>query len=96
MGHEYHEMPGLGDVHFLKVGEDSVAAIAPPPMESIPPHWETYFEVAEHDASCAKIKELGGSIMADPFDIPPGRMAVAADPAGGIFAIIKPVEAPTG
>ncbi len=92
MNQECHEMPGLGNVHFLRVGEESVAAIAPPPMEGVSPHWETYFAVADCDASCAMVTELGGSIVLNPFDIPPGRMAVATDPAGATFAIIKPAK----
>jgi uncharacterized protein len=37
----------------------------------------------------AKITELGGSVLAGPFDTPVGRIAVAADPQGSVFSIIQ-------
>jgi predicted enzyme related to lactoylglutathione lyase len=56
----------------------------------MPPHWVVYFAVADCDASAAKITELGGTVVVPPMDIPTvGRFAVATDPAGAAFAIIK-------
>ena len=92
MGHGTREMPGLGSVDFLKVGDDDVAAIVLPPTEGISPHWQINFTVADCDATSAQIKELGGAIIVEPFDIPPGRLAVATDPSGGEFAIIGLAE----
>jgi hypothetical protein len=54
-----------------------------------------YFAVDDADASAAKITELGGTILVPPFDVPTvGRIAVAQDPQGGTFSIIKPVPQP--
>ena len=39
------------------------------------------------DASAAKAVELGGSVIAAPFDTPMSRMAVLADPHGVAFSI---------
>ena len=39
------------------------------------------------DASAAKAVELGGSVIAPPFDTPMSRMAVLADPHGVAFSI---------
>jgi predicted enzyme related to lactoylglutathione lyase len=94
--HEFFENPQLGEIAFLKVGEDGVASTMPPPMECIAAHWDIYFPVVDADASAAKIKELGGSIMVEPFDTGHGRLATASDPAGGIFSIIALSEPPTG
>lgn len=56
----------------------------------VPPHWLVYFAVADCDASAKKIKQLGGKISMEPSDIPQiGRFAMAQDPQGAMFAIIK-------
>jgi uncharacterized protein len=57
----------------------------------IPPHWLTYFEVADVDASAAKAKELGGSVVVAPMAIPgTGRFSVIQDSGGATFAIYEP------
>lgn len=56
----------------------------------VPPHWLTYFVVEDTDTAVEKIKKLGGTVTMGPQDIPEiGRFAVAIDPQGGAFAIIK-------
>ena len=51
-------------------------------MPGVPNHWHVYFAVADADAAAAKVTELGGSVLVEPFDTPVGRMAVVARPAG--------------
>jgi predicted enzyme related to lactoylglutathione lyase len=54
----------------------------------IPPHWNIYIAVDNVDATAKKITELGGKFMAEPFDVMDlGRMAIATDPEGAMFAI---------
>ena len=60
-----------------------------PPMPEIPPHWSIYFASADVDADAATTKQLGGTVMVEPFDIPVGRMAVLADPQGAVFNLIQ-------
>jgi predicted enzyme related to lactoylglutathione lyase len=55
----------------------------------IPPHWMVHFAVADCDAAAARAAELGGQVRVPPTDVPPGRFAVIADPAGAVFTIIK-------
>jgi uncharacterized protein len=58
----------------------------PPP----PSHWTTYMAVDNADETVAKIKENGGSIKQEPFDVPGvGRMAFGSDPSRAPFAIIQ-------
>lgn len=57
----------------------------PPEM---PDSWSVYFAVADCDAAAAKVAELGGSVIMDPTDIPPGRFAVCSDPQGATFQIM--------
>jgi predicted enzyme related to lactoylglutathione lyase len=61
-------------------------------MKDMPPNWTGYICVDDCDAAAAKVKGLGGSVMNPPMDIPGiGRFAVVADPAGAVFAIMKPI-----
>jgi predicted enzyme related to lactoylglutathione lyase len=56
--------------------------------QGVPPHWLTYISVASADESAAKAKELGGTVIMDPFDVfDAGRMALVEDPTGAKFAI---------
>ena len=54
-----------------------------------PSHWMTYFAVEDCDATCEKLKELGGKVCVPPTDIPKGRFSVVEDPQGAIFTVIK-------
>lgn len=54
-----------------------------------PPLWMVYFAVADADASTARLKELGGSVSAPPFDTSVGKIAVVADPQGAMFSLIQ-------
>ncbi|GAA3026422.1 VOC family protein [Streptosporangium longisporum] len=56
------------------------------------PHWLSYFEVADCDASVARVRELGGDVVAPAVDIEGvGRFAVLTDPHGARFAVIASV-----
>jgi predicted enzyme related to lactoylglutathione lyase len=57
-----------------------------------PPFWLPYFTVASCDAAVAKARELGGEVLAGPFDLPdppPSRIAVVSDPQGAAFAVFE-------
>ncbi len=56
---------------------------------AVPPHWGSYFEVADCDATVAKALELGGSVTRPAADMPFGRHAGLADPQGALFSVIK-------
>src|SRR4051794_29492101 len=61
------------------------------PDPSVPPPWQPYVAVGDPDATTAEAKELGGSVLAEPMDVPKvGRIAVLSDPQGAVFGIIKP------
>ena len=44
-----------------------------------------YFGVADAAAACARVVELGGSVIRDPWDSEFGRFAQVTDPLGGLF-----------
>ena len=60
-----------------------------PEWGDVRPHWMAYIHVADVDATAAKIKEHGGKLCVPPTDIAVGRFAVAEDPTGAVFSIIK-------
>ncbi|MCX4765529.1 VOC family protein [Streptomyces sp. NBC_01275] len=53
------------------------------------PHWMTYFEAADTDASLALVTDLGGRVLAPARDSAHGRVATVADPEGARFALIE-------
>jgi hypothetical protein len=65
---------------------DSVSFLPP----DVPSHWEVYFDVADVDASLARVVELGGTIDRAAEDTPYGRMATVTDPTGAVFNLLKP------
>jgi hypothetical protein len=78
----------------FQAGEAMVGGTTPPMMEGVPNHWHVYFSVGDADATVAKIAELGGTILVPPFDTPVGRIAVAQDPQGAVFSILKSADQP--
>jgi hypothetical protein len=91
---------GPGNIYTIfKLGNDDVAAAytLQPEMKTagIPPNWMIYVRVADADQAAAKTASLGGKVERPPFDVGPnGRMAVLADPTGGMFCVWQPLEHP--
>jgi uncharacterized protein len=79
--------PGRYFVAQLR-GKD-VAGVGSQPEGAPPtPVWNTYVWVESADEAAAKVKEAGGSVLMDPFDVSDaGRMAVLADPSGAVFCV---------
>ena len=54
----------------------------------VPPHWNSYVSVESADRAAARAKELGGTVILEPFDVmEAGRMAFIQDPTGAIFGV---------
>lgn len=74
---------------IAKKGDNDAAAIYQ--NKEVPPSWLSYVCVDSADNTAAKVKELGGKTVTDPFDVfDIGRMVVAADPEGAHFALWQP------
>ena len=59
-----------------------------PEQKGMPPHWTAYVAVESADAAAEKAKQLGGTVVAPPFDVfDAGRMAVLQDPSGAFFSV---------
>jgi len=85
-------VPGSGPYTMLRVGADAVAALYGV-QEGRPAAWLAYVTVADADATAARAKELGATLISEPFDVmTAGRMAVIQDPQGAVLAIWQPGE----
>lgn len=93
LGWEYNDIP-LGDGNhysMARVDGHDVAAITPMPPGGEVTHWNCYVSVADVDATAARAKELGATLIAEPFDVfDSGRMAIFADPQGAILSVWQP------
>jgi uncharacterized protein len=76
----------------LKVGDSIVGGMGGLPASvpaEVPPHWETYFGVADTDATVAQLTTLGGGVLREAADSPYGRMAQVIDDQGVPFSVIS-------
>ena len=80
---------GGGEYTLLRAAGQDVGGSMRPMMEGVPNHWHVYFAVADVDGSVAKVKDLGGQAIAEPFDTPIGKMAVVQDPQGAVFSLFQ-------
>jgi predicted enzyme related to lactoylglutathione lyase len=94
-GWQYEDIPiGEGMVYSMAgIDGHSVAALGPTQGEGMPPHWNCYVSVADVDASAARARELGATLLAEPFDVfEAGRMAAFADPQGAVLSVWQAKE----
>ena len=91
---ETMDMGEGGPYTMFKAGDAMVGGTIAPQMPGTPNHWHVYFGTDDADATAAKATELGGSVLAPPFDTPVGRMAVLSDPQGAVFSIISTTPPP--
>ena len=54
-----------------------------------PSFWLPYFTVPSRDDAVKQARELGGTVLAGPLDLPAGKIAILADPQGAAFAIFE-------
>jgi len=84
---------GPGDVYtiFHLKGRDSSAACTLRPdlrQHGVPPHWMLYIATDDVEAATKRVAELGGKVLAGPFDVAEnGRMSVNQDSTGGHFCL---------
>ena len=78
-----------GPVHVLEAGDTPRASIVPATEGS---RFTAWVEVADLDATLARVGEHGGATLGDPASDPAvGRMAVVADPGGARFGLVQTV-----
>lgn len=54
-----------------------------------PPFWLPYFTVSSCDGVAARVRELGGTVLAEPFEPGAGRISVLSDLQGAAFAVFE-------
>lgn len=93
-GWNTHDVPAGPDNTYtmLSHGEERVGGLfeleAEKQAQGIPPHWLSYVATDDVDAIAVRAKELGGTVLMDPFDVmEEGRMTVVQDPQGATFAL---------
>jgi uncharacterized protein len=64
-----------------------VVAVMTPAGDGEPVRWDVGFWIADADAAAARAAELGGAVVAGPYDSPGFREAVLADPTGATFTV---------
>lgn len=87
------KVPGyVGGTPSQPVPRDVVATMTPADEDGEAPHWGVDFWIADVDAAAAKVAELGGQVIAPPYDIPGigMRQGVFADPQGAVFSLTRP------
>jgi predicted enzyme related to lactoylglutathione lyase len=58
-----------------------------------PPHWSAYIALENADAGAANAKELGASVLMEPFDVFDSvRLAVLQDPTGAVISLCQPLN----
>lgn len=83
-----------GDYTMWVGGQGPLGGVTVLPDEAkkmgAPPYWQANVQVANVDATTAKVKQLGGQIY-HVEDVPTvGRFAVIADPQGAVIAVFTP------
>ena len=94
-GWEFVDMPtAMGNYTICKLhGLDVAAAYQMTLRQDAPPHWNAYVAVKSADVGAARAVELGGRIIAGPFDVEGiGRMAFIQDPGGATFALWQSIK----
>ena len=78
-------MPPDAGAHYYmaRIGGRDVAAISSQPSGGPPQAvWNTYIRVESADDAAALVRQAGGRVLSEPFDVfDAGRMGVFADPA---------------
>ncbi len=71
-------------------GRDTAGMMAQGPDQAVaPPMWTIYLGSDGIEDTLQRIESHGGTTRVPPFEIPDGRIAIAADPTGGVFALAE-------
>jgi uncharacterized protein len=87
--------PGSEGKYFVaRLHGGEVAAVGSIP-ESAPPTamWNTYVSVGSADETASRVRDAGGGVLMEPFDVMnAGRMAFCTDPEGAAFCVWQAKE----
>jgi uncharacterized protein len=92
-GWDYDDQPMPGDAgaYTLAMLNGKQVAALFPAREGMPTFWGSYVTVESADSTATRASDLGGTLMAEPFDVmEAGRMAIIQDPTGAVFSVWQP------
>jgi len=94
LGWEIPEQPNsaeLGGYRRAQLGGRDVAGVSPKMQDDQPCVWATYVSVEDAEATLAKVRDAGGTVIVESMDVMGmGTMAVFADPTGAVCGIWQP------
>jgi uncharacterized protein len=80
-----------GGYRMLQRDGRNVAGLGPVQGEGQPAMWTTYVATDDAEAVAARVREAGGQVMMEPFDVlGAGRMAVFGDAVGAVISVWEP------
>jgi uncharacterized protein len=83
--------PDAGGYGMFNLDGKIVAAAGPLMEQGAPPSWTLYFQTQDANATAGAVRQAGGVVRADPFDVfTQGRMGQFTDPSGAKFAVWQP------
>lgn len=96
-GWTFQDMPvDNGSVYSMAFKSDRTTAAlfaTPDDMQQVPPHWNSYINVKDLDATVKTWQDHGGTVEMPACDIMnSGRMALVKDPTGAVVGLWQPKE----
>jgi predicted enzyme related to lactoylglutathione lyase len=80
-----------GGYRVATLKDQAVGGVMKLMQEGQPPAWASYVSVEDVDATAAKAREAGGTIMVEPMSVLDyGRMAFVVDPTGAVLGLWQP------
>lgn len=94
-GWEFRDEPAgdAGVYTMCSLNGKTVAGLSsmPPGQDTLPGYWTSYATTYDIEATIARVTDLGGTVIAHPFDVmDAGRMALIQDPTGAMSAMWEP------
>lgn len=87
-------MGDLGAYEFIRHDDTMIGAVMPLMPDMTHAAWSFYFGVEDIDRAAETIRSAGGTITAEPMQIPGGEYSLSAiDPQGASFGLVGPRKA---
>lgn len=88
LGWEFRQTGEEYGGYRMAIRNGEQAAGLGPTQEGAPAAWTLYFAADDVDEMTARAKELGATVVAEPFEVPgQGRMSILTDPTGASFGL---------
>jgi hypothetical protein len=85
-----------GAYTMIASGDATIGGYAQPMKGAPDAWWLSHLQVEDAAASAKLAAKLGGKVLMDAMDISVGKMAVIADPLGGVLALWQPTNRAPG